>query len=201
MKRLLTTLLSLTAVVLVMAGCGHASQGNDEQSGAIDTISYGFGVNMGMATNRTWAYCDLDMEQVRRGIKEYLEAEDKESVVFLNRIEHLKAFTKYGHVRRYMSIRARHQSYEGDTPDTLPQLPELYDTYNTREDISYNVGVLIGSNIVHFYETPDTRWVLDGFNDGIKIIDPQTKESMIKIPTSEYNEAFLRYTNTKAVKK
>lgn len=184
-----------------MAGCGHASQGNDEQSGAIDTISYGFGVNMGMATNRTWAYCDLDMEQVRRGIKEYLEAENKESVAFLNSMEHLKAFTKSGHVRRYMSIRAQHQSYEGDTPDTLPQLPELYDTYNTREDISYNVGVLIGTNIVHFYETPDTRWVLDGFNDGIQIVDPQTKESMIKIPTSEYNEAFLRYTNTKTVKK
>lgn len=184
-----------------MAGCGHASQGNDEQSGAIDTISYGFGVNMGMATNRTWAYCDLDMEQVRRGIKEYLEAENKESVAFLNSMEHLKAFTKSGHVRRYMSIRAQHQSYEGDTPDTLPQLPELYDTYNTREDISYCLGVLIGSNIVHFYETPDTRWVLDGFNDGIQIVDPQTKESMIKIPTSEYNEAFMRYTNTKAVKK
>ena len=76
-----------------MAGCGRASQGNDEQSGTIDTISYGFGVNMGMATNRTWAYCDLDMEQVRRGIKEYLEAENKESVAFLYSMEHLIAFT------------------------------------------------------------------------------------------------------------
>ena len=184
-----------------MAGCSRASQGNDEQSGAIDTISYGFGVNMGMATNRTWAHYDLDMEQVRRGIEEYLEANDRESVAFLNRIEHLKAFTMYRHVRRYMDIKARHLSYEGDTPDTLPQLPEIYDTENTREDISFNVGVLIGTNIVHFYETPDTRWVLDGFNDGIQIVDPQTKESMIKIPTSEYNESFMRYTNKRAAEK
>ena len=188
----------------MQTGCRNKAQNSPLTQAAeatIDTISYGFGVNMGMATNRQWGGYDLDIDQVRRGIEEFLMKNKEEDIAFRNRLEHLKAFTMYSHVKQYLRAKAEQLNYTGNRPDTLPPLPELYDAENRREDISFNVGVLIGTNIIRTYDEPVVGWVIDGFNDGIVITDPNSKDSMIKIQMNEINESYKRYMTQRAKRK
>lgn len=194
MKKIFMTLCSATIIATMVMGCASKAKELPKAEGDIDTLSYAIGVSFGMSTNQQFGILELDQERVKWGIVDFVESGNVEDSTFLNNHQKFMQFMMDGHVQEYARAKFERDAYEGDKADTLPALPELFNAENTRDNMSYIIGQLIGADVKMMgNDKLNNGWLLEGYSDALNITDYANMDESLKVTMNDLNAAYIKH--------
>ena len=82
---------------------------------------------------------------------------------------------------------------ETDQPDTLAELPALYDDNFTAEEISTIVGKSMGASLQDVKEDVDFKRVMAAFNDGLNVSSEEAIDTELKMTQEQMRSAFMKF--------
>ena len=208
MKKIISIIAIAAITMSSLTACGDdkpKKRGNKipVAAGQIDTLSYMLGVNFGTMAKQQFGIFNLDIEQVKMGINDFLLSGDVEEQSFLDGHQQFMAFMNDSKTQSFGRAKFERDRYQGDRPDTLPALPELYTKENSRTKISYIIGTLIGADIKMSVTEDDElsrAWVIEAFSDAQNIENFQEADKHLNIPAKEINEFYVRYTQERRMR-
>ena len=133
--------LAVAGIALSAVSCDGAI---GKMSSDRDSLSYALGANMGLSLNLGMGDLGLNNEVVIKELKSFFKDGDVESEEFQNANQRFMEF-QYTRVYPYMQAKMQRDAIETDQPDTLAELPALYDDNFTAEEISTIVGKSMGA--------------------------------------------------------
>ncbi len=195
MKKIFMTLCSIAVIASMAMSCASKAEKTlPKAEGDIDTLSYAIGVSFGMSTNQQFGILEFDQNRVKWGIVDFIESGDVKDSTFNANYQRFVMFMMDGHVNEYAKAKFERDTYDGDNIDTLPALPELYSEENTRDDVSYIAGQLIGADVKNMgVENLNNGWLLEGYNDALNITDYANMDAALKVPMNDLNAAYIKH--------
>lgn len=128
MKRLFT-LVATAATALATVGCGS------NNSDGLDSVSYATGTGFGLHMQLGMSDLDLDHELITETIRDFYKNGTMDPVQYQEEYMLMMQF-QYGRLMPYAQIKNLRETTVTDCPDTLPELPELFDETYTREFVA-----------------------------------------------------------------
>lgn len=128
MKRLFT-LVATAATALATVGCGS------NNSDGLDSVSYAMGTRFGLQMQLGMSDLALDHELITETIRDFYKNGTIDPVQHQEEYMHMLQF-QYGRLMPYAQIKSLRETTVTDRPDTLPELPELFDETYTREFVA-----------------------------------------------------------------
>lgn len=128
MKRLFT-LVATAATALATVGCGS------NNSDGLDSVSYAMGTGFGLHMQLGMSDLDLDHELITETIRDFYKNGTIDPVQHQEEYMLMMQF-QYGRLMPYAQIKSLRETTVTDCPDTLPELPELFDETYTREFVA-----------------------------------------------------------------
>jgi FKBP-type peptidyl-prolyl cis-trans isomerase FkpA len=174
------------AATLSMTACGSTGLGNGE----IDTISYAIGADLGLNLNFGMRDLNLDNEAVKESIKKFYKNGDLESEELTevrNRMNEFQA----SRMMPYLYAKHVQSSIETDRPDTLPELPVLYDEEFTREEVSRLVGTNMGAWVKSIGHGMHIKSLMRAVDDGLKLESETEIDSLMLLNNDQMRNAFM----------
>ena len=174
------------AATLSMTACGSTGLGNGE----IDTISYAIGADLGLNLNFGMRDLSLDNEAVKESIKKFYKNGDLESEELTevrNRMNEFQA----SRMMPYLYAKHVQSSIETDRPDTLPELPVLYDEEFTREEVSRLVGTNMGAWVKSIGHDMHINSLMRAVDDGLKLESETEIDSLMLLNNDQMRNAFM----------
>ena len=180
MKKFFMTL-AVAGIALSAVSCDGAI---GKMSSDRDSLSYALGANMGLSLNLGMGDLGLNNEVVIKELKSFFKDGDVESEEFQAANQRFMEF-QYTRVYPYMQAKMQRDAIETDQPDTLAELPVLYDDNFTAEEISTIVGKSMGASLQDVKEDVDFKRVMAAFNDGLNVsseeaIDTELREHPLR---------------------
>ena len=174
------------AATLSMTACGNTGLGNGE----IDTISYAIGADLGLNLNFGMRDLNLDNEVVKESIKKFYkngDIESEELTEMRNRMNEFQA----SRMMPYLYAKHVQSSIETDRPDTLPELPVLYDEEFTREEVSRLVGTNMGAWVKSIGHDMHINSLMRAVDDGLKLESETEIDSLMLLNNDQMRNAFM----------
>ena len=132
MKRLFT-LVAAVATALATVGCGS------NNSNELDSLSYAVGAQFGLQLQLGMGDLGLDRDLINETIRDFYKNGDVENPELQEDYMRMMQF-QYTRLMPYAQIKQLRETTVTDCPDTLPELPELYDETYTVEFVSTFMG-------------------------------------------------------------
>lgn len=174
------------AATLSMTACGNTGLGNGE----IDTISYAIGADLGLNLNFGMRDLNLDNEVVKESIKKFYkngDIESEELTEMRNRMNEFQA----SRMMPYLYAKHVQSSIKTDCPDTLPELPVLYDEEFTREEVSRLVGTNMGAWVKSIGHDMHIKSLMRAVDDGLKLESETEIDSLMLLNNDQMRNAFM----------
>ena len=188
MKKFFMTL-AVAGIALSAVSCDGAI---GKMSSDRDSLSYALGANMGLSLNLGMGDLGLNNEVVIKELKSFFKDGDVESEEFQNANQRFMEF-QYTRVYPYMQAKMQRDAIETDQPDTLAELPALYDDNFTAEEISTIVGKSMGASLQDVKEDVDFKRVMAAFNDGLNVSSEEAIDTELKMTQEQMRSAFMKF--------
>ena len=187
MKKIFSIIVLATIIVSVAACGGNA---NGRPKGDLDTLSYAVGVKYGMSIGVQLKDLNLNKEQIKTGINDFLASGDINDDKFRENGQRLMQFM-YINVNSYMRAKQERDAVITDQPDTLPALPELWTEEFTCDDMSYIIGQDMGASIKMSEPQVDQAWMMYGFDDAASVTSAETIDTELEATMAQLEAAYM----------
>ncbi len=146
-------------------------------SEVVDKRSYSLGVTLGMPLKQVHETINLDIDLLKRHVRNFYLCGDYESEEFMNDNQKLQMFiyTKFGPY--YQAVQQRKAFEEGGVTEGMPELPELFTADMTREDLTRMLGNQFGATIKDI-DNLNYPWFIKGIDDALALEDVSTPEAV-----------------------
>lgn len=189
MRRLFT--LATTVAVTVMAvACGS----NEPKE--LDSLSYAVGADLGLNLNFGMADFDLDNDVVIKNIQEFYKNGDLEGEEIMEVRNRMMEF-QYTRLMSYVGAKRQRDAVVTDMPDTLPELPALYDENFTREDVSAMMGKNMGAYVKSMETKFDMDCLVGAIRDGLKVDTQENVDSLMRLTQDEMRQTLMNFSQKK----
>ena len=181
--------LAVAGIALSAVSCDGAI---GKMSSDRDSLSYALGANMGLSLNLGMGDLGLNNEVVVKELKSFFKDGDIESEEFQAANQRFMEF-QYTRVYPFMQAKMQRDAIETDQPDTLPELPTLYDDKFTAEEISTIVGQSMGASLQDVKEDVDFKRVMAAFNDGLNVSSEEAIDTELQMTQEQMRSAFMKF--------
>ncbi|MBO7315092.1 MAG: hypothetical protein J6U49_05440, partial [Alistipes sp.] len=188
MKKFFMTL-AVAGIALSAVSCDGAI---GKMSSDRDSLSYALGANMGLSLNLGMGDLGLNNEVVIKELKSFFKDGDIESEEFQAANQRFMEF-QYTRVYPYMQAKMQRDAIETDQPDTLAELPALYDVNFTAEENSTIVGKSMGASLQDVKEDVDFKRVMAAFNDGLNVSSEEAIDTELQMTQEQMRSAFMKF--------
>lgn len=181
---------AVVAVSMSVVACGS----NEPRE--FDSLSYAVGADLGLSLNFGMADFDLDNEVVIKNLQDFYKDGDLEGEELMNGRSRMMEF-QYTRLMPYASAKRQRDMIVTDNPDTLPELPVLYDEEFTREEISAIMGRNMGAHVKSMEEDFNMDWVLIAMREGLAVDNEEHIDSLMRISTEELQSVLMAFGQRK----
>lgn len=181
---------AVVATSLTVVACGS----NEPKE--LDSLSYALGADIGLNLNFGMGDFDLDNKVVIANMEEFYKSGDLEGEDMNTMRERMMEF-QYTRLMPYFNALRQREMIQTDAPDTLPELPALYDETFTREEVSAMMGKNFGASLKSLKEELNMQWVVIALNEGLAIEEEAHIDSLMRISNEERAGIFQRLSQKK----
>ena len=189
MKKIFTFVV-VAAAALTATSCGSLG------SRGVDTLSYAVGADLGMNLNFGMADFNLNRDIVIENIKEFYANGDMEGEAIKETRTKMMQF-QYTRFMPYMRAKRMQEMIQTDCPDTLPELPALYDEEFTMEGVSEMMGTNMGAAIKSIGEELNMRDLMRGMNEALALENAEVADSLLLMSQEQMRNFFQRFSERK----
>ena len=190
MKRFFT-LVAVVATSMAFVACGSNKLTND-----VDSLSYAVGADLGLNLNFGMADFNLDNDVVIENIKEFYKSGDAQGEEIAEVRNRMMEF-QYTRLMPYASAKRQRDMIETDCPDTLPELPALYDETFTREDVSSMMGKNMGAYVKSLETDLNMSCLFAAINEGLAVDAQENIDSLMRLSTQQMQEIMVAFGQKK----
>lgn len=183
MKRLFT-LVATAATALATVGCGS------NNSDGLDSVSYAMGTGFGLQMQLGMSDLDLDHELITETIRDFYKNGTIDPVQHQEEYMLMMQF-QYGRLMPYAQIKNLRETTVTDCPDTLPELPELFDETYTREFVATFMARDFAAYLKDAGREFDIEDVILAIDDARNVASEEEIDSVMRM-TQEECQAVLR---------
>ena len=185
---------AVVAVAFSAVACGNGGAKFSAQSTAADSLSYAAGMNLGLNLSLGMKDFDIDREVVIKNIKDFYKNGDLEGDE-IKEVRNQMMQYQYTVQMPYMYAKRAQEMIETDQPDTLPELPALYNEEFTREKVAAMLGKNMGAAVKGLEADIDMEFVLLAIEDAKRVEDPTQIDSLMRMTEEQMIAAFQRHTD------
>ena len=156
-----------------------------------DSLSYCVGADLGLNIKFGTEDLGVDQELVIKSLKEFMANGNIESEEFQNDMMYMNEFQN-NKFRPYMQISQMREN--SDQPDTLPQLPELFDENFTREKVARVIGISMGANVSSIKDELVIAQVEHGIADAMLVDSLENIDTQLKLTQEQMRQVFMSYS-------
>ena len=104
---------------------------------------------------------------------------------------------QYTRFMPYMRAKRMQEMIQTDCPDTLPELPALYDEEFTIEGVSEMMGTNMGAAIKSIGEELNMRDLMRGMNEALALENAEVADSLLLMSQEQMRNFFQRFSERK----
>ena len=187
MKKVLT----FVAVVAVSLSAVSCANNNAKQ---IDSLSYAIGADIGLNLSLGMKDFDLDREVVLANIEEFYKSGDVEGKEIKEVREKMMQY-QYSLLMPYMFAKRSQDRIASDQPDTLPELPALFNEEFTREAVSAMMGKNMGAAVKGVDADIKIKDVFRAIDDAANVTEPIFIDSLMRMTQEQMNGVFRAHAD------
>ena len=187
MKKVLT----FVAVVAVSLSAVSCANNNAKQ---IDSLSYAIGADIGLNLSLGMKDFDLDREVVLANIEEFYKSGDVEGKEIKEVREKMMQY-QYSLLMPYMFAKRSQDRIASDQPDTLPELPALFNEEFTREAVSAMMGKNMGAAVKGVDAEIKIKDVFRAIDDAANVTEPILIDSLMRMTQEQMNSVFRAHAD------
>ena len=187
MKKVLT-FVAVVAVSLFAVSCAN---NNAKQ---IDSLSYAIGADIGLNLSLGMKDFDLDREVVLANIEEFYKSGDVEGKEIKEVREKMMQY-QYSLLMPYMFAKRSQDRIASDQPDTLPELPALFNEEFTREAVSAMMGKNMGAAVKGVDADIKIKDVFRAIDDAANVTEPVFIDSLMRMTQEQMNGVFRAHAD------
>lgn len=171
MKRTIMSVAVAVCSVIVLASCGGNGLITKGNSSKLDTLSYALGANIGYGMSYEMSDIPFDFKAIANGIND--AALEKADLTQEKAIELLRSYFMETRGQRAAAIAERNAKEDsirlasGDTTKVarVAADPEMFESEEERENLSYAFGIDIGTNVKNSNLPVQLYWLNKGISD------------------------------------
>lgn len=183
---------TVVAAVCATMSCG----GSFGKNGAVDSLSYAVGADLGLNLNFGMGDLNLDNDVVLESVEEFYANGDLKGEELMQLRNRMMEF-QYTRMMPFMNAKRSNEMVQTDCPDTLPALPELYDENFTREDVSRMIGTNMGAWVKSLETELDMDILKRAVNDGLGLESQEHIDSLMLLTQEQMQATFRAFSERK----
>ncbi|MBR4028361.1 MAG: FKBP-type peptidyl-prolyl cis-trans isomerase [Alistipes sp.] len=187
MKKVLT-FVAVAAASLSLASCANSN------AQKIDSLSYAIGADIGLNLSLGMKDFDLDREIVLANIDEFYKNGDVMGEE-IKEVRNKMMQYQYSLLMPYMYAKRSQDMLGSDQPDTLPELPALFNEEFTREAVSAMMGKNMGAAVKGVDAEIKIKDVFRAIDDAAKIQEPVEIDSLMRMTQEQMNGVFRAHAD------